>query len=108
MQYFLGYSNFTTEPPFDAFFFIEFRKRLGLDSLNAINDKIVALKTQMEASKVESKPSGSDKGSTDNNSISSFDFLPTSESVLLFHLWKVAMQFPVNAFSPTPLLYGTE
>jgi len=68
MQYFLGYSSFTTEPPFDASLFVEFRKRLGLDNLNAINDKIVALKTQLETSKNESKPSDSDKGPTDNNS----------------------------------------
>ncbi|NEW80853.1 MAG: transposase [Mariniphaga sp.] len=29
MQYFLGYSSFTTEPPFDASLFVEFRKKLG-------------------------------------------------------------------------------
>ena len=66
MQYFLGYSSFTTDPPFDASLFVEFRKRLGLDNLNAINDKIVALKTHLETSKNESKPSDSDKGPTDN------------------------------------------
>jgi IS5 family transposase len=48
MQYFLGYSSFTNEPPFDASLFVEFRKRLGMDNLNAINEKIVALKTRME------------------------------------------------------------
>jgi hypothetical protein len=31
MQYFLGYSSFSTEPPFDASLFVEFRKRLGSD-----------------------------------------------------------------------------
>ncbi len=47
MQYFLGYSSFTPEAPFDASLFVEFRKRLGMDSLNAINEKIIALKTKM-------------------------------------------------------------
>jgi IS5 family transposase len=29
MQYFLGYSGFSPEPPFDPSLFVEFRKRLG-------------------------------------------------------------------------------
>jgi len=37
MQYFLGYSSFTNETPFDASLFVEFRKRLGIENLNAIN-----------------------------------------------------------------------
>ncbi|MFB9076110.1 transposase [Flavobacterium procerum] len=40
MQYFLGYSSFSDEIPFDASLFVEFRKRLGLENLNAINAKI--------------------------------------------------------------------
>ena len=48
MQYFLGYTAFTPEAPFDASLFVEFRKRLGVDSLNAINERIVAIKTRME------------------------------------------------------------
>jgi len=48
MQYFLGYSTFTPEAPFDASLFVEFRKRLGMDCLNEINERIVALKTKME------------------------------------------------------------
>ncbi len=40
MQYFLGYSIFTSEAPFDSSLFVEFRKRLGMDTLNAINEKI--------------------------------------------------------------------
>ena len=47
MQYFLGYSSFDPTPPFDASLFVEFRKRLGMDSVNAINAKIVELKTRM-------------------------------------------------------------
>ena len=57
MQYFLGYSSFTTEPPFDASLFVEFRKKLGHVEINAINEKIVSLKTQLEASKKGTKSS---------------------------------------------------
>jgi transposase, IS5 family len=48
MQYFLGYASFSSEPPFDASLFVEFRKRLGMDSVNAINERIVALKAHAE------------------------------------------------------------
>jgi len=47
MQYFLGYSSFTSDKPFDASLFVDFRKELGLSTINEINEKIVSLKTQM-------------------------------------------------------------
>ena len=43
MQYFLGFSSFSDEEPFDASLFVEFRKRLGVDQINAINEKILNL-----------------------------------------------------------------
>lgn len=49
MQYFLGYSTFSSEAPFDASLFVDFRKRLGLENLSAINERIVGLKTRMES-----------------------------------------------------------
>jgi len=48
MQYFLGYPSFTSDKPFDASLFVSIRKRLGLEALNAINEKIVKLKTHFE------------------------------------------------------------
>ena len=44
MQYFLGYSSFTDESPFDASLFVDFHKRLGLEKLNAINKKMQLMK----------------------------------------------------------------
>jgi IS5 family transposase len=43
MQYFIGYSSFTNEAPFDSSLFVEIRKRLGAEQINAINNKIVEL-----------------------------------------------------------------
>ena len=43
MQYFIGYSSFSAEAPFDPSLFVEFRKRLGIDQINAINEKILGL-----------------------------------------------------------------
>ncbi len=46
MQYFLGFSSFSDEEPFDASLFVEFRKRLGVEQMNAINQKILQLSTE--------------------------------------------------------------
>ena len=46
MQYFIGYWSFTTEPPFYASLFVKFRKRLTLEHLNELNEKIILLKTR--------------------------------------------------------------
>ena len=56
MQYFLGYSTFSSEPPFDASLFVDFRKRLSLESLNAINERIVTLKTRLASGNDGSAP----------------------------------------------------
>ncbi len=64
MQYFLGYSSFSDEAPFDASLFVEFRKQLGMDVINEINEKIVDLKTKLEqknAPKAENKDQGPDE-----------------------------------------------
>lgn len=49
MQYFLGYPSFTNEKPFDASLFVDFRKRLGMENLNAINERIVSIKANLES-----------------------------------------------------------
>jgi hypothetical protein len=43
MQYFIGYSSFSDEEPFDSSLFVDFRKRLGIEQINAINEKILGL-----------------------------------------------------------------
>ena len=49
MQYFIGYSSFSNDAPFDSSLFVEIRKRLGVDQLSAINNKIVELSKAMSA-----------------------------------------------------------
>ncbi len=46
MKYFLGYTSFIKELPFDASLFVDFRKKLGIDSLNAMNEKIAELRAK--------------------------------------------------------------
>lgn len=43
MQYFIGYSSFSKEAPFDASLFVGIRKRLGVGQINEINEKILQL-----------------------------------------------------------------
>lgn len=51
MQYFIGYSSFSKEAPFDPSLFVEFRKRLGIEQINAINEKILGLSKGDKTSK---------------------------------------------------------
>lgn len=67
MQYFLGYSSFTTEAPFDASLFVEFRNRMGMEQINAMNDKIHALAQNIQTP-IDSKPISTDKKDIDSNS----------------------------------------
>ena len=43
MQYFIGYSSFSNEAPFDSSLFVDIRKRLGVTQINEINERILQL-----------------------------------------------------------------
>ena len=53
LQYFIGYSSFTTEAPFDPSLFVEIRNRLGSSELGQINEQIVSLYNQGSQTKTE-------------------------------------------------------
>ena len=53
MQYFLGYPSFSNEAPFDASLLVDFRKRLGMDQVNAINERIASLKATYESQQIK-------------------------------------------------------
>ena len=65
MQYFLGYSSFSNSSPFDPSLFVELRSRLGMEQINAINERIIEFVREHTAcsdtadalSKEESQPS---------------------------------------------------
>lgn len=48
MQYFVGFSSFCNEEPFDPSLFVEFRKRLGTEQINKINELILGVATDRE------------------------------------------------------------
>jgi IS5 family transposase len=68
MQYFLGYSSFSSEAPFDASLFVEIRKRLGVDQLKSINEKIYNL--YMGKNEKTDFDDSSDDGEKASNSLS--------------------------------------
>ena len=49
MQYFIGYSSFSNEPAFDPSLFVDFRKRLGAEQINEINERILGLSKNEQA-----------------------------------------------------------
>jgi len=71
MQYFLGYSSFNPEPPFDASLFVEFRSRLGLEQINAINERIHVLYQDIEKEKaaIISGPKKSEEDPANESSV---------------------------------------
>jgi IS5 family transposase len=66
MQYFLGYPSFSDQAPFDSSLLTDFRKRLGMDQVNAINERIVSLKAKLESQR-ENAPQPEDKDSSEDN-----------------------------------------
>ena len=59
LQYFLGYSAYQYEAPFDASMYVHFRKRFDFETLQQINERIIA--TQNE----ETKPCADEKDDHD-------------------------------------------
>ena len=62
MQYFIGYSSFSNEVPFDASLFVDIRKRLTLEHINEINEKILGIIGKEDADKTESNHDHKDEG----------------------------------------------
>jgi hypothetical protein len=49
IQYFSGYYGSREKAPFDSSLLTSFRKRLGMDQVNVINERIVSLKARLES-----------------------------------------------------------
>lgn len=60
LQYFLGFQEFTMTRPFDPSLFVQFRKRLGLEVITQVNDRVCALAGVPHASAPEAPQSPSE------------------------------------------------
>lgn len=86
MQYFLGYSSFSNEAPFDASLFVEIRKRLGADQINKMNEQILGLNHAEEVQEEKERPSNEEEGEDDNlveNQSTSTASAPTHKGKLI-------------------------
>jgi transposase, IS5 family len=52
MQYFLGFSSFSNESPFDSSLFVEFRKRLSLEDVQSLTETISGIQNTTNAEEV--------------------------------------------------------
>lgn len=91
LQYFVGYSSFTTDTAFDPSLFVEIRKRMGDTELNNINEELVKLhlstaKPPILEVRVVNNPSENDKNegnkgvkTRDSESTTTQDIAPKEE-----------------------------
>jgi len=101
MQYFIGYSSFSNEKPFDSSLFVEIRKRLGIDQINAINEKIFELSQRPNRKENDPHPPDGSKTDNENKSVEK-----TSESDEQTHKGKLlidATACPQDISYPTDL-----
>lgn len=61
LQYFLGYSSYLKEPPFDASLFVDIRKRLGQELIAQMNERIHGFSME-RASRKSKKPDNNEEG----------------------------------------------
>lgn len=64
MQYFIGYSSFSDERPFDPSLFVEIRSRLGIDQINAMNERIIQMSISSDDDKVPPSPPSANTSTT--------------------------------------------
>lgn len=105
MQYFIGYNSFSDEEPFDASLFVEFRKRLGMEQINAINEKILQL-SQMTTSTNDRKEDKRPPDPPPNASNPDVSQAPVSEEEVITHHGKLivdATACPQDISYPTDL-----
>ena len=105
MQYFIGYNSFSDEEPFDPSLFVEFRKRLGIEQINAINEKILHMANQKkEETVVKEKDPPSPPAAVIEESV--VPAIATAEPVLITHEGKLivdATACPQDISYPTDL-----
>lgn len=67
LQYFLGLEAYQEEPPFDPSLLTYFRKRLGPDAINQVNEWIVQAARQEEKSRDDDEPNGNPPSSSEED-----------------------------------------
>ena len=105
MQYFLGYSSFSNEAPFDASLFVEFRNRMGMEQINAINEKIHSLHHNNVAPKQDNIPPGNDSEGQNKTQVTDNKIDETRPEIATGHKGRVL--FDATA-CPQDIAYPTD
>jgi IS5 family transposase len=109
MQFFLGYSTFTNEPPFDASLFVDIRERLSLAFLNEISELVIEHHIEKQSLKEEgacySQKVDDEQGGVADNIEPKEEELEAVDSTLTHHgkLLMDATVAPQNITYPTDL-----
>ena len=98
MQYFIGYSSFSNEEPFDPSLFVEFRKRLGMEQINSINEIILGLNKEEEENESNAALESDEQVQEKNESELTL-IVPTHEGTLILD----ATACPQDISYPTDL-----
>jgi hypothetical protein len=80
MQYFIGYSSFSNEAPFDASLFVDIRKRLTLEQINEINEKILGIMDKAATDKEQNNKDNKEDVPIDNSNIAEGEAGNTNDS----------------------------
>lgn len=84
MQYFIGYSSFSNEAPFDPSLFVDLRKRLSIEHINEINEKILGLMAgKAEAEQTEDNNSKKSDGPADVELMNESHTLESTEGIII-------------------------
>ncbi len=106
MQYFLGYSSFCSQKPFDASLFVEFRKNIDIELINSINDVIIAHQTSLEAPTSSEKNDDTSNKSSNNQNQTEHEADNISVKEIITHKGTAIMDAtacPQNIAYPTDL-----
>jgi len=108
MQYFIGYSSFSDEEPFDPSLFVDFRKRLGIEQINAINEKILGLGNTGGLDNIHTENKNQDQGTSALGDAPTSSILPkdAAETDTITHKGKLiadATACPQDIAYPTDL-----
>lgn len=67
MQYFVGLPGFTDEPLFDPSVFVDIRKRLGIEQINEINERIMKIDRRLDTDENDKSMDEPGKGDGEGN-----------------------------------------
>jgi len=107
LQYFLGFEGFSTESPFDASLFVDIRKKLTPELLQAINERLLSITQELLLPDRVDLPSENpeDEDQSKDQQHASTDSSPSSKEESITHKGVLLMDATV---APQAIAYPTD